>query len=62
MAAGGQLSSVPEVELDPDGTFKYILVRVQRGADEHRDIVRGTADAEFHSEWSCQLDRTQTLV
>ncbi|KAM3840291.1 14 kDa phosphohistidine phosphatase-like [Vipera latastei] len=49
MAAGGQLSSVPEVELDPDGTFKYILVRVQRGADDHRDIVRGTADAEFHN-------------
>ncbi|XP_013915291.1 PREDICTED: 14 kDa phosphohistidine phosphatase-like [Thamnophis sirtalis] len=49
MAAGGQLSSVPEVEMDPDGTFKYILVRVQRGADEHRDIVRGTADAEFHN-------------
>ncbi|XP_007436673.2 14 kDa phosphohistidine phosphatase [Python bivittatus] len=49
MAAGGQLSSVPEVELDPDGTFKYILVRVQRGADEHRDIVRGTAAAEFHN-------------
>ncbi|XP_032082004.1 14 kDa phosphohistidine phosphatase-like [Thamnophis elegans] len=49
MAAGGQLSSVPEVAMDPDGTFKYILVRVQRGADEHRDIVRGTADAEFHN-------------
>ncbi|XP_074859237.1 14 kDa phosphohistidine phosphatase-like [Carettochelys insculpta] len=48
MAAG--LQSVPAVEIDPDGTFKYILVRVQRaGGAEHRDVVRGTAAAEFHN-------------
>ncbi|XP_048353512.1 14 kDa phosphohistidine phosphatase-like [Sphaerodactylus townsendi] len=45
----GQLSSVTEVEIDPEGTFKYILVRVQQKGDEHRDIVRGTATAEFHN-------------
>ncbi|XP_034636164.1 14 kDa phosphohistidine phosphatase-like [Trachemys scripta elegans] len=46
----GQLESVPAVEIDPDGTFKYILVRVQRvGGAEHRDVVRGTAAAEFHN-------------
>ncbi|XP_060627590.2 14 kDa phosphohistidine phosphatase-like [Anolis sagrei] len=49
-----ELSAVPEVELDAEGTFKYILVRVQRGgggggSEEHRDIVRGTAAAEFHN-------------
>ncbi|XP_054835191.1 14 kDa phosphohistidine phosphatase-like isoform X2 [Eublepharis macularius] len=49
MTAAGKLSSVPEVEIDPDGAFKYILVRVQHGADQHRDIVRGTAVAEFHN-------------
>ncbi|KAH0618204.1 hypothetical protein JD844_017212 [Phrynosoma platyrhinos] len=52
MAAGaGPLSSVPEVEIDPEGTFKYILVRVEggSGAEGHRDIVRGTAAAEFHN-------------
>ncbi|XP_061441482.1 14 kDa phosphohistidine phosphatase-like [Rhineura floridana] len=48
-AAGGRLSSVAEVEIDPDGSFKYILVRVQFGADECRNIVRGTAAAEFHN-------------
>ncbi|KAL8177396.1 UNVERIFIED_CONTAM: hypothetical protein K2H54_002691 [Gekko kuhli] len=48
--AAGQLSAVPEVEIDPDGTFKYILVRVQPPeADEHRHVVRGTAAAEFHN-------------
>ncbi|CAM5160910.1 unnamed protein product [Natator depressus] len=46
----GQLESVPAVEIDADGTFKYILVRVQRaGGAEHRDVVRGTAAAEFHN-------------
>ncbi|XP_062989480.1 14 kDa phosphohistidine phosphatase-like [Elgaria multicarinata webbii] len=48
-AAGEQLSSVPEAQIDSDGTFKYILVRVKRGADEYRDIVRGSAAAEFHN-------------
>lgn len=48
--AGGHLGAVAEVVIDLEGTFKYILVRVQRGPDEHRDIVRGTAAAEFHSE------------
>ncbi|XP_054835189.1 14 kDa phosphohistidine phosphatase-like isoform X1 [Eublepharis macularius] len=55
MTAAGKLSSVPEVEIDPDGAFKYILVRVQHGADQHRDIVRGTAVAEFHSEGRATL-------
>ncbi|KAJ7338413.1 hypothetical protein JRQ81_012027 [Phrynocephalus forsythii] len=48
MAAGGNLSAVTEAEIDSGGTFKYILVRIQRGPDEYRNIVRGTAAAEFH--------------
>ncbi|XP_066481406.1 14 kDa phosphohistidine phosphatase-like [Tiliqua scincoides] len=48
-AAGKSLSSLAEVEIDPDGTFKYILVRVQGGPGEQREIVRGTAAAEFHN-------------
>lgn len=49
-AMAAQLESVPAVEIDPDGTFKYILVRLQRaGGAEHRDVVRGTAAAEFHN-------------
>nr|XP_020670472.1 14 kDa phosphohistidine phosphatase-like [Pogona vitticeps] len=48
-APEGLLGSVAETEIDPDGTFKYILVRIQRGPDECRHIVRGTAAAECHN-------------
>ena len=44
------LAKVPEVEIDPEGTFKYILVRVKvKDGDVHKDIVRGTKSAEYHS-------------
>lgn len=45
------MAAVRAVEIDPEGTFKYILVRLQRpgGGGEQRDIVRGTKAAEFHS-------------
>ncbi|XP_043941119.1 14 kDa phosphohistidine phosphatase-like [Protopterus annectens] len=51
MMASEVLQSVPEVEIDPDGQFKYILVRLQQsgGGSETRDIVRGTSSAEFHN-------------
>lgn len=48
------LESVAEVQIDPEGTFKYILIRVSAGAGQsepHRDVVRGTKSAEYHSEW-----------
>lgn len=44
------LSQVPDVEIDPEGKFKYILVRVKvKGGTDHKDIVRGTKSAEYHS-------------
>ncbi|KAK6484183.1 14 kDa phosphohistidine phosphatase-like [Huso huso] len=45
------LSNVSAVEIDPEGVFKYILVRVKAkgGAGEYKDIVRGTKSAEFHN-------------
>ncbi|CAH2329429.1 14 kDa phosphohistidine phosphatase-like [Pelobates cultripes] len=44
------LDTVAEVLIDPDGIFKYILVRVKEPASEqHRDIVRGTSSAEYHN-------------
>ncbi|XP_073500181.1 14 kDa phosphohistidine phosphatase-like [Phyllobates terribilis] len=44
------LDSVPEVLIDPDGVYKYVLVRVSpESPDRHRDIVRGTSTAEFHN-------------
>ncbi|XP_037530623.1 14 kDa phosphohistidine phosphatase [Nematolebias whitei] len=42
------LTKVPDVEIDPEGTFKYILVRVKDG-DKQKDIVRGTKAAEYHN-------------
>ncbi|XP_053324834.1 14 kDa phosphohistidine phosphatase-like [Spea bombifrons] len=47
-----ELNSVPEVEIDSDGVFKYILVRVSLGkgeSEQYRDIVRGTKTAEYHN-------------
>nr|XP_034979460.1 14 kDa phosphohistidine phosphatase-like [Zootoca vivipara] len=50
-----------EVEIDSDGCFKYILVRVQRGGSGHRDIVRGSASAELHNQLyekiCCELEK-----
>ncbi|XP_071984481.1 14 kDa phosphohistidine phosphatase-like isoform X2 [Engystomops pustulosus] len=46
------LDSVPEVVIDPDGVFKYILVRVSPASSEperYRDVVRGTKSAEYHN-------------
>ncbi|XP_069823505.1 14 kDa phosphohistidine phosphatase-like isoform X1 [Dendropsophus ebraccatus] len=53
------LDSVPEVLIDPNGLFKYILVRVSPESAEperHRDIVRGTKSAEYHNHIFEKLD------
>lgn len=47
------LAKIPVVEIDPEGTFKYILVRVKvKDGDLHKDIVRGTKSAEYHSKFA----------
>ncbi|KAM8744744.1 14 kDa phosphohistidine phosphatase [Acanthopagrus schlegelii] len=44
------LAKIPDVEIDPEGTFKYILVRVKvKDGDANKDIVRGTKSAEYHN-------------
>lgn len=44
------LSKVPDVDIDPEGQFKYILVNIKfKGGTEHKVIVRGTKAAEYHS-------------
>ncbi|XP_029473960.1 14 kDa phosphohistidine phosphatase-like [Rhinatrema bivittatum] len=48
MAAARGLVAVPEVEIDSEGVFKYILVRLKQG-EEQRDVVRGTRSAEYHN-------------
>ncbi|XP_053702531.1 14 kDa phosphohistidine phosphatase [Synchiropus splendidus] len=43
-------AQIPDVEIDPDGTFKYILVRVtSKAGGVHKDIVRGTKSAQYHN-------------
>ncbi|XP_033478317.1 14 kDa phosphohistidine phosphatase [Epinephelus lanceolatus] len=50
VAMADALAKIPIVEIDPEGTFKYILVRVKvKDGDAHTDIVRGTKSAEYHN-------------
>ncbi|KAM7410034.1 hypothetical protein PAMA_001480 [Pampus argenteus] len=50
VAMADALAKVPDVEIDPEGTFKYILVRVKvKDGDVHKDIVRGTKSAQYHN-------------
>lgn len=44
------LSKVPDVDIDPEGKFKYILVNIKvKGGTEEKVVVRGTKTAEYHS-------------
>ncbi|CAL8307869.1 unnamed protein product [Lota lota] len=44
------LAKMSNVEIDPEGTFKYILVKVKvKDGDVHKDIIRGTKSAEYHN-------------
>ncbi|XP_040896458.1 14 kDa phosphohistidine phosphatase [Toxotes jaculatrix] len=50
VAMADALAKIPDVEIDPEGTFKYILVRVAvKDGGVHKDIVRGTKSAEYHN-------------
>lgn len=49
--------SVPSVEIDPEGTFKYILIKLYEkdvknddGSEKFRYLVRGNASSEFHGD------------
>ncbi|XP_072286199.1 14 kDa phosphohistidine phosphatase [Pyxicephalus adspersus] len=47
-----ELEKVPLVDIDPDGTFKYVLIRVsyREKLDDYKDIVRGYGWAEYHAD------------
>ena len=55
MAAAG-LAQIPDVDIDSDGVFKYVLIRVYAAppsgdpAVETKEIVRGYKWAEYHGE------------
>lgn len=51
------LDKVPDVEIDPSGVFKYILIRVYAkqtadGNEPSKMIVRGNARGPYHGEKS----------
>lgn len=43
------LAKIPEADIDPNGVFKYVLIRVNSKTDDsYVDVVRGYAWAEYH--------------
>lgn len=54
--AAADLAQIPDVDIDSDGVFKYVLIRVHAmapsgaPAGESKEIVRGYKWAEYHGE------------
>lgn len=54
--AAADLAQIPDVDIDSDGVFKYVLIRVHATAPsgapagESKEIVRGYKWAEYHGE------------
>ncbi|XP_054830749.1 14 kDa phosphohistidine phosphatase-like [Eublepharis macularius] len=49
--AGGGGGCLPDVDIDPDGIFKYVLIRViPEGVGPGKEIVRGYAWVEYHAD------------
>lgn len=45
------LSDIPDVDIDPSGTFKYILIKcVDKSSNEEKYIVRGYYKCNFHAD------------
>ena len=45
---GSNFDDVPEVDIDPSGVFKYILIKLHRSEGDPKYIVRGYARHEYH--------------
>lgn len=47
------IPQVPDVDIDPDGVFKYILIKLtspnENGDLQDKLIVRGFAECPYHS-------------
>ena len=60
------MEAVDEVEIDKEGKFKYILVKVWPATaneeDQGRLIVRGTAEAEFHPDIMAKVSKNHLAV
>lgn len=63
MAAAADLAQIPDVDIDSDGVFKYVLIRVHAvsppgtPAGESKEIVRGYKWAEYHGEGGAEAGR-----
>ncbi|XP_043913741.1 14 kDa phosphohistidine phosphatase [Protopterus annectens] len=45
------LAQLPDVDIDADGVFKYVLIRVEPpNGEQSKDIVRGYAWADYHAD------------
>ena len=56
------MDALAEVEIDREGKFKYILVKIwldngKEGEEEAKLIVRGTSEAEFHPDIMAKVKR-----
>lgn len=53
--ASALIPEIPEVDIDPDGVFKYILIKVsspnEKGELQNKTIVRGYADCPYHGKF-----------
>lgn len=60
------LNAVPNVEIDPQGTFKYVLIRVYApqtpdGSEPSKMIVRGNRRGAYHGEKCLKLLRVRSI-
>ena len=55
-----KLSNIPDVEIDENGTFKYILIKVidDTHGNVYKYIVRGSAWATYHGGFLCTFGST----
>ena len=70
--ASAKLASIPDADIDPNGVFKYVLIRVNSTEDDDssKDIVRGYAWAEYHGKevvewmevWSLECSRDRVAA
>jgi len=48
MAEPNSTARIADVEIDPNGVFKYILIEVKAKDGTNKIIVRGYAWAQYH--------------
>ncbi len=61
--AKARLAAVPDVDIDKDGKFKYILIKLypksHQSEDDCKYLVRGYAWAGFHGNYCIWQQKTK---